>query len=55
MTKTDQEALQEYGRDIGQTVIPTVHEGLLAVNIGAMTTTNCDRAYMALRSLEGVR
>lgn len=55
MTKTDQEALQELGRDLGQSVFPAVVDGLLAVSIGAMTTTSCDRAYLALRSLEEVR
>ena len=52
MTKTDQEALQELGRDIGQSVFPTVQNGLLAVSIGALTTTNSDRAYLALRQID---
>jgi hypothetical protein len=52
MTKTDQEALQELGRDIGQSVFPAILDGRLAVSIGNLTTADSDRAYMALRSIE---
>lgn len=53
MTKTDQEALQELGRDIGQSVFAvTLPGGRVGVAIGALETSDADRAYMALRQLE---
>ena len=52
MTRTDQEALIEFGRDIGQSVFPETLNGRFAVQIGALVTADVNRAYMALRSLE---
>ncbi len=52
MTKTDQEALQELGRDIGQSVFPTLLDGRMAVSIGPLTTADPNRAYMALRQID---
>ena len=52
MTKQDQEDLESYGRDIGQSVFPKLVGNRLGVSIGNMTTCDSDRAYMALRALE---
>lgn len=53
MTKTDQEILQELGRDIGQRVFAvTFPDGRVGVIIGALETADADRAYMCLRGLE---
>jgi len=52
MTKADQEALIELATHIGHSAFATLFENRLAVSIGAMTTADADRAYLALRQLE---
>lgn len=53
MTSADLDALQELGRDIGQSVfVVTMPDGRRGVAIGAMVTADADRAYLALRGLE---